>query len=80
MLKKNGEECSGTIRRDSMGEEVPLNDLRVKGNQVTFSYPVTFGGNTITVHVDATISEKDMTGIMRMGEQRSFNLSAKRSE
>lgn len=80
VLQKNGEEYSGTILRDRMGEEVSLSDVSVKGNQVTFSYPVTFGGNTITVHVDATISANEMTGIMRMGEQRSFNLSAKRSE
>jgi len=79
-LNKNGSEYSGTIRRDRMNDEIPLNNVTVNGNEITFSYPATFGGNTITINVQASISKDEMTGTMRVGEMRTFNLMGKRSE
>lgn len=79
-LKKEGDLYSGTIRRDRTNDEVALNDVTVKGNEVTFSYPVSFGPNTVTVQVQATVLKDTLQGIMRMGEMRSFNLQGKRSE
>ena len=80
LLKKNGSEYSGTIRRDRFDEEVPLENVMVNKNDVNFSYPVTFGGNTIRVQVQARILKNEMQGTMRMGEMRTFNLTGKRSE
>ncbi|HET9487810.1 MAG TPA: outer membrane beta-barrel protein, partial [Chryseosolibacter sp.] len=80
VLKRDGEDYSGTIQRDRMMEPVALESVAVKGNDISFSYPATFGGNTIAIRVQARISKDSMTGTMQMGETRSFNLSGKRTE
>jgi hypothetical protein len=80
ILIRNGSEYSGTIRRDRVNNEIPLNNVTVNKNDISFSYPMTFGGNTISVNVQARISKKDMQGTMRLGDTRTFNLSGKRSE
>ncbi|HEX8039513.1 MAG TPA: TonB-dependent receptor [Chryseosolibacter sp.] len=80
VLSKNGSEYSGTIKRERMNDAIALQDVAVNGNRVTFSYPVTFGGNAMTVHVDATVVGNDMQGTMTTGSGRTFNLTAKRSE
>jgi hypothetical protein len=77
-IQKNATEYSGTIKNSRMPAGTGLQNLKVDGNKVTFSYPVTFGGNTITVEVDAVIQKNDMQGTVRMGETRSFNLTGKR--
>ena len=79
-LKREGDVYSGTIRRDRTNDEIALQDLIVKGNEITFAYPASFGPNTITIQVQATVVKDTMQGIMRMGEMRSFNLQGKRSE
>lgn len=71
---------SGTIRSERRPEDIPLQDVTVTGNEVAFSYPVTFGGNTMTVKVRANVSKEVMQGTMSMGESRTFNLSAKKMQ
>lgn len=80
ILTRNGEQYGGTIRRDRAPAEVALQDVRVSGNDITFSYPASFGGNTISVKVKGSISKDAMLGTMTMGEMRTFNLTGKRSE
>jgi len=79
-INKNGDGYAGTIRNDRRPDEVTLEDVSVKGNEVMFTYPVTFGGNTMKVSVRAHISKDAMQGTMSMGETRTFNLSAKRAQ
>jgi hypothetical protein len=52
----------------------------VNGNEVTVSYSVTFGGNTVPVEIKTSINDKDMLGTMAMGQFRTFNLTGKKSE
>ncbi|HEY9489644.1 MAG TPA: outer membrane beta-barrel protein, partial [Chryseosolibacter sp.] len=81
ILVKNGDQYSGIIRRNgAQQEEVVLNDVKVEKNEVTFSYDATFAGNTTTVKVETVIASDQMSGTMSMGEARTFNLSAKRTE
>ncbi len=68
-------EYSGTIKSDRMQEETILNNVTVDGNNITFSYPVNFGGNSITIDVKVVISKNDMHGTMSMGQTRTFNLT-----
>lgn len=77
VLTKNENQISGTIKGDRMNEEVPLENINIEGNVISFSYRVTFGGNTRSVNVKAVIGENEMQGTMNMGE-RTFNLSGKR--
>jgi outer membrane receptor protein involved in Fe transport len=80
VLARSGNEYSGTIRRDRMPDEIALNNVTVTGNEVTFDYPATFGGNTATIKVQLTISKDAMQGTVRFSDTRSFNLSGRRSE
>lgn len=77
-LTKSDTSYSGTVRSERRPEDIPLQDVTVNGNEVTFSYPVSFGGNTMTVKVRATVSSDAMEGTMSMGEMRTFNLTAKK--
>lgn len=80
VLIRSGENYKGTIRRDRDSEETELKDVRVEGNNISFSYPVSFGGNAGVVQVQVVISQSDMQGVMRIGEMRSFNLTGTRVE
>ncbi|MDQ2655893.1 MAG: TonB-dependent receptor [Bacteroidota bacterium] len=80
VLTRSGEVYSGIIRRERAPQDVALENVLVKGNDISFSFPTSFGGNTIVVTVAAVISEAAMTGTMHIGETRSFNLTGKRSE
>jgi outer membrane receptor protein involved in Fe transport len=78
VLTKNAGAYAGSIKSNRMQQEIQLNDVRVTGNEIHFSYPVSLNGNTTQVEVSATLRENEMQGVMRMGESRTFNLSGKR--
>lgn len=81
VLKKDGETYSGTIKSDRMQKEVELTSVTVEGNDFTFTYPVTFGGNTVTVEVKATIEDQNtLKGTVYFGPSRSVPLSGTRAD
>jgi outer membrane receptor protein involved in Fe transport len=80
VIKKENGIYSGTIKSDRMPQETAVNNLTVNGNDVSFSYPVNFGGNSATVDVKYRIADKDIQGTLSIGQFRSFNLSGKRAE
>lgn len=80
VLNKNGNDYAGTIRNDRMQQSTVLNNVTVNGNNVTFSYPVVFGGNSMSIEVKAVINNNDMQGTLSIGETRSFNLTGTRSK
>ena len=79
VLKKENDVYSGTIKTERMKEETALSSVIVNGNNVTLSYTVNFGGNTVPVTIKATINSTEMQGTMSLGEFRTFNLTGKRS-
>lgn len=78
VLTNNSGTYAGSIKSNRMQQEIELNDIQVAGNEIRFSYPVSFNGNTTQVEVTATIHENEMQGVMHMGESRTFNLSGTR--
>ena len=80
MLVRNADSYTGTIVRDRAKDPVSLQDIVVDGNEISFSYPAGFGGNTMKVNVQVTITNDAMAGTMRFGEMRTVNISGKRSE
>jgi outer membrane receptor protein involved in Fe transport len=78
VLTKNAGAYAGSIKSDRMQQETQLNNVQVTGNEIHFSYPVSFNSNTTQVEVTATIRENEIQGVMRMGEFRTFNLSGTR--
>jgi outer membrane receptor protein involved in Fe transport len=80
VIKNENGTYTGTIKNNRMPQETPLNNVTVKGNDVSFSYPVSFGGNTNTVEVNYRVTNNSIQGTMNIGGFRSFNLTGTRSE
>jgi outer membrane receptor protein involved in Fe transport len=71
---------TGTIKNARMPEATTLANVVVKGNDVSFSYPVNFGGNSSTVEVKYRVNKDAITGTMNIGNFRSFNLTGTRGQ
>lgn len=78
-LRKTDNGFAGTITSQRLPQETPLENVEVNGNEVSFTYPVSFNGNTVNVKVKGVITEKDkMEGAMIFGEGRTINISARK--
>ncbi len=80
VLTRSADSYVGTIRRDRASDDAALEELRVDGNRISFSYPMSFGGNAAVARVEVTITQNEMYGVIMMGETRSFNLKGTRVE
>jgi outer membrane receptor protein involved in Fe transport len=69
---------SGTIKSERMREPATFATVAVNGNDVVLSYNMSFGANTATVEIKATINNNDMTGTLAFGQMRTFNLTGKK--
>ncbi|QLH33902.1 MAG: hypothetical protein HWD62_17135 [Cyclobacteriaceae bacterium] len=49
------------------------------GNELSFSYEVSFGGNTNSIQVKGIITGDEFAGNMTMGQFGSFPMTAKRA-
>jgi outer membrane receptor protein involved in Fe transport len=80
-IKKEGDKYTGTMTSQRGGNrENQLNDISVKGNEISFSYDVNFGGNASKISVKAIIEGDAMSGTMSVGSFGSFPLNAKRAQ
>ncbi|MCA9214023.1 MAG: DUF1080 domain-containing protein [Planctomycetales bacterium] len=74
---------SVTVNRDgNEGEPAKLDDVKLDGNKLTFSYTRTRGDNTFTVHYDGVVTGDSIDGTIktRFGDNdREFEWSAKRT-
>jgi outer membrane receptor protein involved in Fe transport len=80
VIRKENDVYSGTIKTERMQQETPFTSVVVKGNDLTLTYSVTFGGNTVPVTIKSMVNDKAMQGTMAMGEFRTFNLNAKKAD
>jgi hypothetical protein len=80
VIKKEGDVYSGTMTSARFNRENALKSITVNGNEITFGYETSFGGNTNTVTVKATIAGDAMTGTMSVGQFGSFPMNAKKSQ
>jgi hypothetical protein len=71
---------TGTIKNARMPQETQLTNVVVNKNEVSFSYPVSFNGNTTNVDVKYVVSKDTIQGTMSIGGFRTFNLTGKKSE
>jgi hypothetical protein len=60
--------------------ETPIKDVKVNGNELSFSYEVSFGGNTSNILVKGIITGDQFAGNMTMGQFGSFPMTAKRAQ
>jgi outer membrane receptor for ferrienterochelin and colicin len=79
-ITKDGEKLGGTINNKRFNKENTLNNVELKGNELSFSYEVNMGGNSMMISVKGTINGNDFNGNMTVGQFGTFPLNAKRSE
>lgn len=80
-FRKAGDALTGEATFDhSMGKgTVPLKDLKVEGDKVSFSEPLTIEGNQITITYSGTLSGDELKLTRNVGEFGSEQLTAKRA-
>ena len=79
VIKNDNNTYSGTIKTERMKEETAFTSVVVNGNELTLTYTVNFGGNTVPVTVKSTFNNADMQGTMSFGEFRTMNFTGKKS-
>lgn len=79
VIKKDGDVYSGTLTNDRFNRENELKSVTINGNEISFGYETSFGGNTSVVTVKATIAGDIMSGTMSVGQFGSFPINAKRN-
>ena len=76
LLQVKGDSLSGTVKRPA--GDVPLQGT-VKGDVVTFSYVIDYGGNALTLTVIATVTGDAMKGTIDLGGNATEAFSATRA-
>ncbi|MBX2915094.1 MAG: TonB-dependent receptor [Cyclobacteriaceae bacterium] len=78
-ITKEGDAYSGVIINARFNRETPIKDVKVTGNELSFTYEVSFGGNTSNILVKGIITGDQFAGSMTMGQFGSFPMTAKRA-
>jgi outer membrane receptor for ferrienterochelin and colicin len=78
-ITKEGDAYNGVIVNARFNRETPIKDVKVIGNELSFIYEVSFGGNTSTILVKGVITGDQFAGNMTMGQFGSFPMTAKRT-
>ncbi len=78
--KTENDRWSGTIKSDRMPQPINLNEVTVTGNKVSYSYTMNFGGNPITITVNAIVTDDNMEGNMAIGQFRTVPIKATRKK
>ena len=80
-LKKEGDKYTGTINNKRFNRENALQEVTVKGNELTFSYETPgMGGNPMAISVKAIINGDSFTGNMTVGQFGTFPINAKKAQ
>jgi outer membrane receptor for ferrienterochelin and colicin len=79
-IKKENDVLSGTITNQRFNSENPIKNIVLNGNALSFSYDVSFGGNSMTVNVSGTIKDNEFNGNIAVGQFGTFPMNAKRAE
>ena len=75
-FKKDGSGYTGVTTSDRMPGEVELKSVELDGNSLTFTYSLSFGDNSVTVEVTATVDADSFSGTMSVGQWGSFPVEA----
>ena len=78
---KSGDALTGQATYEhSMGKgTMPLSDLKVEGDKVTFNEPLTIDGNTIIIKYSGTLAGDELKLTRVVGEFGTEQLTAKRA-
>lgn len=79
-ITKDGETYSGVIINARFNRETPIKNVKVNGNELSFAYEVSFGGNTSEILVKGIITGDQFAGTMVMGQFGTMPMTAKRAQ
>jgi len=77
-IKKDGDKYTGVIVSSRTNREIPLSSVNLNGNELIYTYDMSFGPNTTTIEVKSIISGDEMTGMVALGQFGSYPVKAKR--
>lgn len=78
-IKNEGKELTGTITLEMAGGDVmPLTDVKLEGNVLSFSFEVDAGGQTIEISNEVVIVEDEFAGKMSIQSMGEFDLTGTR--
>lgn len=77
-ITKEGETLGGIIKNNRFNSEAPLTNVTLTGNELSFSYEVNMGGNSMTITVKGVVKESEFNGNMTVGQFGTFPINAKR--
>lgn len=80
VITSENETLAGTISNARFNSENTLKDVTLNGNELSFSYEVNMGGNTMVVNVKGTINGDEFNGNMSVGQFGTFPINGKRSQ
>lgn len=80
VIKKEGDAYTGTITNKRFNQETKLSSVTLNGNELSFSYEVSFGGNSMTTAAKTIITGDTLTGNMSVGQFGTFPINAKKTE
>lgn len=75
-FKAEGNKLTGTTIGGPNGEQIPIRDGKIEGNNISFVVVVDFGGNEMRFNYKGVLSgdEIKLTFDMGMGEPQSFTV------
>jgi len=76
VLKVDGEKLSGTAKRAN--GDVPVTGT-IKGNDIVFSYTISYNGNDVTLSYSGKVNGDSMSGTVYFNENAGDEWSAKRT-
>ncbi len=79
-ITKTGDTYSGVIISSRNNREVALKTISVKGNELSFAYENSFGGNTMEVTAKGIVAGDQLEGTMTVGQFGTFPMKGKRTE
>lgn len=75
-LKKDGDLYSGTITSARTNTATPLESVTVNGNELTLTYSMSFGGNSVPVTIKGIITDNSFNGNASFGQFRTTPIKA----
>jgi imidazolonepropionase-like amidohydrolase len=73
-FKKDGGGYKGTVSGGRLPSPVDMTEVSLDGNKLTYSYSISFGGNSIKVEVDVTVDGDSFKGNASVGQRGSFSI------
>jgi outer membrane receptor protein involved in Fe transport len=80
LIEKKDGKYSGTITSSRGNRTTALENVKVNGNELSFEYTLSFGGNSAVIQVKSVITGDDLSGTMAFGQFGTFPIKAKRGE